>query len=102
MLSTMMVSASPGPSLDLAQALIGLPVAVVVVALALLAWRLNAKGELLTGREHRTMIAQIEHRLAEAERERDEAKAETRYWQSISLRALNVSEAALGRREGGG
>lgn len=88
-------------AVDLGEALVGLPVAVVIVALALAAWRLNSKGELLTGREHREIVDQLNLRLAAETARADEAIVETRYWQGISLRALNVSEAALGRREGG-
>lgn len=87
--------------LDLAQALVGLPVAVVIVLLALATWRLNSTGALVTGREHRTIVEQLELRIATEADRADTSAAESRYWQGITLRALNVSEAALGRREGG-
>lgn len=86
-------------SLDLAQAVAGLPVAVVLVLLSLAAWRLNSRGEILSGREHRETVAQMQIRITVAEDARDGALDEVRYWQSVALRALNVSEAALGRRD---
>lgn len=85
--------------ISIADEIVGLPVAVVLVVIVLVAWRAISRGELLTGREHRALIAELEAAKDTAARERDEAKAEVRYWQSIALRALNVSEAALGRRE---
>lgn len=84
-------------SLDLAQALVGLPVAAVIVALSVYAWRQISDGAMLTAREHREAIAQMEIRIGTAETARDAAIEESRYWQSVALRALNVSEAALGR-----
>ncbi len=95
----MLPLSTTGDPIALADAIVGLPIAVVLVALVVIAWRANARGELLSGREHRALLREIETARDEAHRERDEAKAEVRYWQSIALRALNVSEAALGRRE---
>ena len=87
-------------SVDLANALVGLPVAVVIVTLGLYAWRQISQGEMITGREHRETVAQMEHRIAQAEAARESAIEEARYWQSVALRALNVSEAAIGRGVG--
>lgn len=89
-----------GP-VEIGELLVGLPVAVAVVVLALLAWRKLSRGEILLSSHHEQIIAQLEARIVSAERERDVEAAEARYWQSIALRALNVSEAALGRRDAG-
>lgn len=96
-----MTAASAPAGLDLAQALVGLPVAVVVVFLALSAWHLNATGKLITGREHREIVAQVEARAAIADDRAETAAKDARYWQGIALRALNLGEAALGRQHGG-
>ena len=66
---------------DLGQALIGLPVAAVIVALALFGWRALSRGDLIVGREHRATLDELQ------------------FYRSMALRLLNVSEAALSRRE---
>lgn len=70
--------------IDVGQALVGLPVAAVIVALALFAWRALSKGDLVMGREHRAALDELA------------------FYRSMALRLLNVSEAALGRRESDG
>lgn len=89
-----------------ANALAGLPVAVVVVVVFLGAWRLNARGDLITGREHRGIVDELRTghaaTVTELERRATTAEADVIRWQSAALRALNVSEAVLGRRDEGG
>ena len=65
---------------ELAQALVGLPVAVVVIAISFMAWRALSAGKLVLGREHDAVV-----------KDRD-------FWRQTALQALNVSEAAVARR----
>lgn len=75
--------------------LVGLPVAVVIVALAIIAWRLLDRGRIVLGREHEAMLS--------AEREATDRMTEDRdFWRTHALRLLNVSEAAVGRRHEAG
>ena len=76
------LAASDG--VDLANAIVGLPVAGVIVLLALFGWRALSKGDLVVGREHRAALDELA------------------FYRSMALRLLNVSEAALGRRESDG
>lgn len=79
-----MLTLAQSSSVDLGQALVGLPVAAVIVILALLGYRALSKGDLVMGREHRAALDELA------------------FYRSMALRLLNVSEAALGRRESDG
>lgn len=72
--------AGGGSAVGLSEALVGLPVAVVIVALCLYAWRLLSQGRVILGREH------------------DELRDDRDFWRSTALRALNLGEAVAGRR----
>lgn len=78
------VASEAGPTVGVSEALVGLPVAVVIVALCLYAWRLLAAGKVVLGREH------------------DELRTDRDFWRSTALRALNLGEAVAGRRDGFG
>jgi hypothetical protein len=80
-------------SLDMADTWVGLPVAVVIVLLALAGWRLLSTGALITGEQHRAVTAELREQIETAERHRAEALVEVARWQQTTLRLLNVSEA---------
>lgn len=72
--------AQGGGDVGLSEALVGAPVAVVVVALCLYGWRLLRTGVVVLGREH------------------DEMKEDRDFWRKTAVRALNIGEAVTGRR----
>lgn len=83
--------ASTDAAASTGELLVGLPVAVVVVILTVLAWRLLDKGRIVLGREHEAIV--------QAERDATDKMEEDRdLWRKIATRLLNVSEAAVGRQ----
>ena len=107
--------------IDTANVWAGLPVAVVVIILALAGWRLLSTGALVFREQHVAVVAEIREQHAAvvtelreqhaavvaelreqidtADRHRAEALTEVARWQGVALRLLNVSEAAVSRRE---
>jgi len=110
----------------------GLPVAVVVIILALVGWRLLSTGALVyreqhvaivteireqhvaivteireqhaavvteLREQHAAVVAELREQIDTADRHRAEALTEVARWQGVALRLLNVSEAAVSRRE---
>lgn len=74
--------ANTNDTLSIAEALVGLPVAVSIVFISLFLWRLLASGKLVLGREH------------------DELREDRDWWRKVATRALNIGEAVTSRREG--
>lgn len=95
---TPLAAASPSDPVGIAEALVGLPVATVVVSVVLVLGIALHRRIIVLGRELEALEESFDRETAAAAETLDEIRTERDWWRDTAVRALDLGERAVASR----